>query len=156
MGFFKKLLGGKQKERETQMERVLPAANKIVNDYGHFMQSPTFPAPGCIADAKKLPYDKQTIKNALMLSMKLCDDSKIKEMLKVAYISLADFQNGIGETDVGLDIRKFPNPQDIDFNDRTQIKSVAKEMDSMMAFYEKFKKIVEEERRLLQEDVAQI
>jgi len=136
------------------MERDLSAANKVVNDYGDFMQRPAFPAPGCIADTKKLPYDKQSIKNALILAIKFCDDFKMKEMLKVAYISLADFQDDVGKTDVGLDMRKFLNPQSMDLNDRAQFESVATQMDSMMGSYEKFKTIVEEERRLLQKDVA--
>ena len=66
---------------------------------------------GCIADTKKLPYDKEIIKTALILSFKLCDDPKTKEMIKVAYIGLADFQEGVGTVDVGLDIRELPNPQ---------------------------------------------
>jgi len=155
MGILRKIFGGNQKAQEKQMPKTIAEINKIVNDYGDFMESPYFPAPGCIADTKKLPYDKKLIKVALVLSAKLCNDPKMKEMLKVAYVGLANFQDGVGEMDVGLDMRKFPNLQNIDLNDRTQFESISKKMDRMMEAYEQFKKKADEEHQALLMDISQ-
>jgi hypothetical protein len=155
MGILRKIFGGNQRAQEKQMEKTIAGVNKIVNDYGDFMQSSAFPAPGCIADTKKLPYDKEIIKTALILSLKLCDDPEMKEMLKVAYVGLADFQDGVGLVDVGLDMRKLPNPQNVDFNDRTKLESISKKMDRMMESFEQFKKKADEERQSLLRDISQ-
>ena len=95
------------------MVKTAANANKVVNAYGDFMQGDTFPKLGCIADTKKLPYDKEIIKTALILSFKICDDLETKEMLKVAYLGLADFQDGVGTEDVRLDMRELPNPREL-------------------------------------------
>ena len=65
------------------------------------------PTPGCVADAGKLPYPKEKIKYALIIGLKATDDPKMCEMLKFAFIQLADWQEGIGESDKGPDLSKF-------------------------------------------------
>ena len=155
MGILRKIFGGNQRAQEKQMEKTIAGVNKIVNDYGDFMQSSAFPAPGCIADTKKLPYDKEIIKTAFILSLKLCDDPEMKEMLKVAYVGLADFQDGVGLVDVGLDMRKLPNPQNVDFNDRTKLECISKKMERLMESFEQFKKKADEERQSLLRDISQ-
>ena len=155
MGVLKKLFSGNQSAKEKQVVKTLAEANKIVNDYGDFMQSAAFPKLGCIADTKKLPYDKEIIKTALILSFKLCDDPETKEMIKVAYIGLADFQEGVGTVDVGLDIRELPNPQTIDLKTMNQFESISKQMERMMESLEQFKKKADEERQALLRDLSQ-
>ncbi|HEY7320651.1 MAG TPA: hypothetical protein VIE89_24055 [Candidatus Binatia bacterium] len=58
---------GNQTKPKSRAVPTVTTAEKVVNDYGVFMQSSAFPAPFCIADTKKLPYEKETIKEALIL-----------------------------------------------------------------------------------------
>lgn len=150
MGLLKKIFGRTQSTQDNNLENAIDGANKIVNDYGDFMQSVSFPAQGCLADTKKLPYNKEKIKKALIISIKFCDDSKMKEMLKVAYVGLADFQDGVGEEDIGLDTRKYSNSQNIDGE---KLETISNQMDKMMASFDYFKRIADDERQSLMKDV---
>ena len=156
MDFLRKMFGGKQTKQELRTRRILTAADKIVNRYGAFMQSSTFPAPLCIADTKKLPYEKETIREALILLMRLCDDDNTKGFLKFGYVSLANFQDGVGETDLGLDLGKLPKVKNIDFNDGNEVASAIKQTHAMMHSSDKFKEKVEKERLLLERGVSEI
>ncbi len=149
MSILRKIFGAKQRSQEELLQKAISGANGVVNDYGDFMQSSAFPIPGFIADTKKLPHEKETIKSAIILCLKLCEDSKMKEMLKAAYISLADFQNDVGETDVGFDFRTG-----IDFNDKTQLHAIAQKLTEMKPFYDKFSKQAEDERQSLLKDIS--
>jgi len=75
----------------------------IVQAYGKVMETSP-PAPGSIADATKLPYTKKQIKDALIVALRNTDDPLMKEQLKVGYIMLADWQEGVGESNIGLDL----------------------------------------------------
>ena len=57
-----------------------------------------------MADKSKLPFPKEKIKAALIIGLKATTDQRMREMLKVGYIQLADWQEGVGETDQGLDL----------------------------------------------------
>jgi len=156
MDILKKIFGGKQAKEESQTRQIIDAATKIVNHYGAFMQSSTFPAPLCIADTKTLPYEKDTIREALILLMRLCDDANTKQFLKFGYVSLANFREGVGETDLGLDFGKLPQVKDIDFNDGNEVARVIKQTHAMIHSSDKFKEKVEKERLLLEKDVSEI
>lgn len=145
--------GRKQTKQESQTTQIL---YNIVNRYGAFMQSSAFPAPFCVADTKKLPYEKETIKGAFILLMRLCEDPKRKELLKYGYVSLANFQDGVGETDLGLDLEKLPKVKDIDFNDGKTVAAIIKEAHVMTHSADKFKEKVEQERLVLEKDVTEI
>lgn len=81
--------------------------NKIVNDYGATLASSAAPFPGCVADACKLPYPKEDIKMALLHMLRVVEDAQLRSALKMCYISLAQWQEGVGDTDVGLDFSKI-------------------------------------------------
>lgn len=85
-------------------------AVEIIQKYGAILENGA-PAPGCVADASKLPFSKAQIKEALVTGLKATTDSKMKGMLKVAYIHLADWQDGVGSADQGLDLSRI-NPED--------------------------------------------
>lgn len=85
--------------------------NQIVNDYGATLASSAAPWPGCVADARKLPHSKEDIKRALMYFLLTVEDSQLRSALKICYTSLAQWQEGVGDTDVGfasskIDIRR--------------------------------------------------
>ncbi len=74
---------------------------KIVQSYAAVLET-SAPYPGTVADVNKLPFPKQEIKTALIGALYLTEDPKAREHLKVAYISLSDWQEGVGEQDQGL------------------------------------------------------
>ena len=87
--------------------------NKIASDYGAVLASSAAPAPACVADARKLPHPKEDIKKALVYALRLVEDPQMRSALKICYISLANWQEGVGDTDVGLDFRKIDPNADI-------------------------------------------
>ena len=83
----------------------------IVQAYGKILET-SAPVPGTVADASKLPYPKQQIKDAIVAALRSTDDPQMKEHLKVGYIQLADWQEGVGETNQGLDVSALDMNQD--------------------------------------------
>ncbi len=102
MGILSKLLGGNNKSNlsapMSQQEAV-----EIIQKYGAVMEHQP-PTPGCVADLSKLPYMKAQIKEALVIGLKADADPQMKEMLKVGYLQLADWQEGVGYSDQGIDL----------------------------------------------------
>jgi hypothetical protein len=62
----------------------------IVTAYGAVLAEPT--ALGIVRDVRSLPCSKEEVKEALKIALSLTADEGMKESLKVAYISLSDFQ----------------------------------------------------------------
>lgn len=84
---------------------------QIVQAYGNTLETAA-PAPGTVADINKLPYTKKQIKEAIITALRSTGDSQMKEHLKVAYIQLSDWQEGVGETNQGLDVSALDMNQD--------------------------------------------
>jgi hypothetical protein len=95
--------------RQYQSQRAL----EIVQRYGAVLET-SAPASGRVADVTRLPFPKDEIKEALIVAMKATSDSKTRDMLKCAYIQLADWQVGVGDSDVGLDMSKVGSSDDIE------------------------------------------
>lgn len=76
---------------------------EVVQVYGKFLETSS-PRPGTVADANKLPYPKQKIKEAIIAALHRTNDPTIKEHLKGGYICLSDWQEGVGEKDQGIDL----------------------------------------------------
>jgi hypothetical protein len=86
--------------------RVLPAessiaracATQIVTQFAEAMRAG--PARGDVANAQDLPYGKDEIGGALLLLIRATDDEHVVELLRSAFVRLADWQPGAGEVDV--------------------------------------------------------
>ena len=63
---------------------------KIVTDYGSVLVAPSL--LGLLRDINSLPHLKTEIKAALKLGLSVTTDAEFRDQLKLAYISLADFQ----------------------------------------------------------------
>ena len=98
MGLLDSLFG-----RKKTAAMPFKVAAKIVQDYGAMLMSTGAPPPGCFADVRKLPYAKDRIKEAIAFALGSTPDPQIREHLKIAYLSLADWQEGVGDTIVGID-----------------------------------------------------
>lgn len=66
----------------------------VISDYGQFLEH--HPTVGEIRDASDLPHPKEEILDAICLELVQEDDEQRREALKVAALSLADFQAGVG------------------------------------------------------------
>lgn len=84
---------------------------EILQSYGKILETAA-PAPGTVADVNKLPYTKQQIKKAIIAALRSTGDSQMKEHLKVAYIVLSNWQEGVGEVNRGLDVSALDMNQD--------------------------------------------
>lgn len=98
MGLIKYLFGRKKDYSESPMS--LEQATEIVWAYGDVLENST-PAPGTVADTSRLPYSKPVIKQALIVMLQSVENPRIQEYLKTAYVLLADWQEGVGQTNNG-------------------------------------------------------
>jgi hypothetical protein len=89
MGILKRLFGGG--DPTTQSTVPGQEAEKIIQAYGALLQAQP-PAPGRVADARKLPFPKERIKAALIFGLKATNDQQM------------NWQEGVGENDIGLDL----------------------------------------------------
>ncbi len=104
MGLLDRIFGQAKGERKHISTEMTPdAAEKIVQDYGAALGS-SAPAPGCVADIHSLPHPKEQIKQAFVFALRLTKDPQMREQLKVGYISLADWQEGVGSSIAGIDL----------------------------------------------------
>jgi hypothetical protein len=88
---------------------TLAEAQKIVNEYGAVLAS----KKAMINDVSGLPYPKIQIKAALILAIAATEDKVMRSNLRSSYISLADWQQGIGMGPNQFDALKA-NPSDAD------------------------------------------
>lgn len=63
--------------------------HEIIREYGHVLKNST--RRSFIIPESKLPYSKKVIKNAIKIALSTADDQDKKELLKSAYVSLANF-----------------------------------------------------------------
>jgi len=122
-------------------------AEKIIQSYGAVLQTEA-PQPGCVADTIKLPFPKEKIKAALIFGLKGTDDQQTKEMLKVGYIQLAEWQEGVGEIDVGLDL------SNMDLNDDPV--KLAEQVSAQGSGHEKWQPIVKAEQERLKQELVDL
>jgi len=105
MGLLDRIFG-RTKTESLNSDAMPPAvAEKIVQDYGAVLASAAS-APGCVTDARKLPHPKERIKQALVFALQMTKEPQMREQLKISYISLADWQEGVGDATVGIDLTK--------------------------------------------------
>ena len=142
MGFFSKLFGKSDNNYEPTMNEEL--ALKIINAYGVILETQV-PAPGCVADIRQLPYPKKQIKRAILHALKIVNEPNMQNHLKVGYVTLASWQEGVGDENIGIDLRN------VNLND-----DINKRVDPLMEQgrkYEKWAPIVEAETKNLLEEL---
>ena len=145
MGLIKKFFGKKQEQPLKAMTPEL--AIEIIQEYGAIMQNNS-PQSGGVADISNLPYLKSQIKEALIIGLKLDDDPKMQEAFKIGYIKLADWQEGVGDTEVRLHFSNL----DLNANPEEFAQSVL-EQD---AGNEKWRHVVQAERDALKEELINL
>lgn len=103
MGIFSKLFCRREADSRTAPTLSTEQIEAVVNAYGGLLAQ-GHAGSGVISDTKFLPYPKETIKAALITALRITTDKQMRENLKVAYISLADFQDGVGPNPIGVNL----------------------------------------------------
>lgn len=142
MGFLQKLFGNKASEVPGTMSAQ--KATAIIQQYGSFLEHGA-PNPGCVADVTKLPFAKAEIKRALLLGLKSIAEPEAREVLRAGYLQLADWQEGVGDSDQGIDVSGFDPAED-------PLKMAEKVL-AQSEGHEKWSPIVEAERLMLRDEL---
>lgn len=111
MGILSKLLGRNSEDKGTQ-KISQDAAVEIIQRYGAVLEHDS-PAPGCVADESKLPYSKANIKEALIIGLRATADRQMKKFLQAGYVQLADWQEGVGDSSIGIDLTNIDPDVDV-------------------------------------------
>jgi hypothetical protein len=94
-------------DSKESLEEKMRQVMTVINAYGAFLMSEKAPAPGCIADTSKLPFPKALLKAALMVGIRTSNSPEATTILAHGYYQLANFQDGVGEIDVGIDATRL-------------------------------------------------
>ena len=100
LGFFAAYVcfsNGRREGQKTLLEYLnkqqkISDVEKIVHAYAAAILS----RKSLISDVSELPYPKPIIKAALIAAISVTKDAKMQEQLKSSYVSLADWQEGVG------------------------------------------------------------
>jgi hypothetical protein len=147
MSLLDRIFGRKKQALQSAAALTPESLQKIVQDYGACLEA-SDPAPGCVADINKLPHPKQHIKLAIVVALRLTDDPRMKEHLKFGYISLANWQAGVGEHTLGIDTTKL----DLGADTVELAKQVAAQSKSM----EKWSPLIQTEEQALKAELQQL
>ena len=146
MGILSKIFGDSDKNKPsvpmTQQEAV-----EIIQRYGAVMEHQS-PIPGCVADVSQLPYMKEQIKEALVIGLKANTDPQMKKTLIISYLQLADWQEGVGDSDQGFDLTNA----NLDDDPMTLAESVQ----AQSAGHEKWSPIVQAEQAALKQELVEL
>ena len=132
----------------SKIDKLKPSNNYtyIVQSYGKILEE-SCTIPRIVIDEKKLPHTKQQIKEALIFAFQNEKNTKMREHLKNAYVSLATWQANVGKEDV----------IDIDtkiLNQNTQ--SLAQQLVDKTEDITNWIKIVTEEEKLLIQELEKL
>jgi tetratricopeptide (TPR) repeat protein len=95
----------KIKAGASKSEITRDAASKAISRYGALMEH----MGTSFVDASLLPLSKAGMKQALMVGWKNTDDKHMKAMIEIGYLSLSNFQEGIGNKPIDCKL-----PPDVD------------------------------------------
>lgn len=110
-----KRLFGFRNTRQDHGRLSADTAQRVVNEYAMFMED-SAPLPGRVADAADLPHEKETIKAALATCIAKSSDPVLVEHLRHGYLMLSAWQDGVGDTPIGVDYTQLDlgaDPMDV-------------------------------------------
>lgn len=104
-GLSKKEAGQKWIEEYTNSA---PGYDVIIKEYSEFLEKN--PVANEVRDVKKLPHLKSDILSAIYWNISRTEDKNLIEALKICALSLAHYQQGVGDQDLtqfGVDLTKI-------------------------------------------------
>ena len=106
MSIFNRLFGRRATAAKAPEPIDYDEARNIVADFGEHLEAKPV-APGTVRDCSELPHPKELIQSAFERLFADGVDPEWREALKIAYVALASWQNGVGPSTVGLDASKM-------------------------------------------------
>lgn len=104
-GIFKKRKPTSTNEPDKLKAAIL-AANQVACDFSDLVASDSI-MPGMVYDVSLLPHPKHTIEKACKIWIQACADKSQLQAWKVVLPTLAQFQEDIGDTPLGIDTTKI-------------------------------------------------
>lgn len=87
-------------------------AQQIINAYGATLTAVAkIPQPHVI-DLRELPFSKSEIKQAIRLLLPVAPNPQVLKSLVFGYVSLADWQEGVGPEPIGIMLSDSDSPTD--------------------------------------------
>ncbi len=96
------------REEPAPPEMTLAEARGIAVAYGDLLKKAPVSRGTMVADVRELPHPKETVKRALQHLYKTTKDRRQRDAVGVAYVSLANFQAGVGRSRIWFDV---PQPR---------------------------------------------
>jgi len=90
-------------------EQLKAWAVTVLDRYGELMEKYTM----SFADASLLPVDKASMKKAFWAGWFMAEDDEQREAIKVGWLMLHQFQEGVGEKPVGANIDPSADPKEV-------------------------------------------
>ena len=147
MSFLGKLFGSGGGDGDESAEMTPDAAEKTIQDYGAVLAT-SAPTLGWVADADNLPHSKERIKQAIALVLPQTEETQSREALIIGYLQLADWQEGVGSEQIGMDLMNA----DPDADPIERMKHINSQWDVM----EKWKALMEAEREALKAELENL
>jgi hypothetical protein len=139
MSIFSRIFGNK---KDSPASKTAP--HVVIAEFAEFIETHTS-ALGCAADVQELPFPKKDIRVAILLMLAATRDPKLQEHLAYAYLLLPRWQEGVGPTNIGLDVSKL---------DRTQTpQELAKEVLACAEEMKKWQPMIDAEKKALLDDL---
>ncbi len=107
-----------------------------------------------ISDISELPYPKPVIKGALLAALSLTTDAKMREQLKSSFVSLADWQEGVGPGPYPFDTTDTAKIVSADFlsmSDAETLAMIKRMAPAMPAYKDMLVRVATESQALLDE-----
>jgi hypothetical protein len=147
MGILSRLFGKKAQATDFNEAMRPELAMEIIEAYGAILEHHP-PSPLSVADSSQLPYPKEKIKEALITGINLTDNKNMKETLKIVFVELANWQQGVGDKDQGLDFSEI----DLNGDPRKALELYKKQHDDL----DKWTPLVEAERAASEKELRNL
>ena len=136
-GWFKRKSSAPPQQDENR--KLIEASFDLADQLGELMER----YPGAIMDSKALPLPKVFMKAALQHVWRVLEDENQRAAIEVAYLHLANFQDGLGDQPVNIMLSADADPRKVSDTLGAALpwmnKSM-KEMESLKAELDAFKR----------------
>jgi hypothetical protein len=105
MGFLDGLFGRRSSNEPVEAALSKEDMVQTIRDYSAVLTAGSPPA-NCVADVSLLPHSKERIKQSLLFGLLITKDEHMQGALVAGYLSLANYQEGVGPHVLGIDVSK--------------------------------------------------
>jgi len=124
--------------------------DEVIRKYGYTLEH-NCPKLCSVSDVKKLPYQKEIIKHAILSVLNDIEDGKMKESLIFGYMYLANWQVGVGTKDIGI---KLPANRVEGAISEIEVDKCLNDYLESSNKFQKFQKLIDNEAHQLEKELA--